>query len=416
MATPGTIESSQFERLMAAIDESKSSFKRDLSLLKEEVKKGQEETAERMVKRARREQPYEFAKKGNRCQHEFNEKVSGILEDALASTSSGDPASEKIRKLLEEGVKIIEERQKLIKMADRSEFGWGLVSEYQADELAENSDDEKRIQKAEKAAEKKLNKRKKRENQKAGTQRKNVGARQPAMLTPFEPVRLGFSTGPSAQFRQPMIRPLGPCHNCGEMGHLRRTCPKPLGQSTAKYPFLLSGERVLSPFGEEGVSTSESACDNEVVEQWLETKDSEVRDWEVYEEDVNVVLSVKGRLCSRIEFWRDSLRANNTVLNWIEHGYILPLSAVPDPYKKVNHSSTLTDLEFVNGAVCELSQSGCIRSTLEVPLVCSPLMVVTNAKGKKRLVINLKYLNSFVVKEKFKYEDIRTLISIAEIT
>ena len=75
------------------------------------------------------------------------------------------------------------------------------------------------------------------------------------------------------------------------MGHLRRMCPKLLRQSTAKYLFLLSGELILT---EEGVSTSESARDNEVVEQWLETKDK-VRDWEVYEEDVNV------RLCRVLE-------------------------------------------------------------------------------------------------------------------
>lgn len=36
--------------------------------------------------------------------------------------------------------------------------------------------------------------------------------------------------------------------------------------------------------------------------------------------------------------------------------------------------------------------------------VCSPLVVVENKTGKKRLVINLKYLN------RFKYEDMRTAL------
>ena len=40
-------------------------------------------------------------------------------------------------------------------MADRSEFGWSLIAEYDADELADDSDDEKKIEKAEKAAERK---------------------------------------------------------------------------------------------------------------------------------------------------------------------------------------------------------------------------------------------------------------------
>ena len=38
----------------------------------------------------------------------------------------------------------------LIKIADRSDNGWGVVAEYTADELAEDSDDEKRLEKAEK--------------------------------------------------------------------------------------------------------------------------------------------------------------------------------------------------------------------------------------------------------------------------
>ena len=34
-------------------------------------------------------------------------------------------------------------------------------------------------------------------------------------------------------------------------------------------------------------------------------------------------------------------------------------------------------------------------------------MVVANAEGKLRLVLNLKYLNKFLHKESFKYEDLR---------
>ena len=56
----------------------------------------------------------------------------------------------------------IQDRQKLIRIADRSDFGWDVVQEYQADELAADSDDEKKLSKAEKAAEQKSQKRKRR--------------------------------------------------------------------------------------------------------------------------------------------------------------------------------------------------------------------------------------------------------------
>jgi len=45
-------------------------------------------------------------------------------------------------------LEVIQKRQKLIKLADKSEAGWLAVEEYESDELADNSDDEKRIKKA----------------------------------------------------------------------------------------------------------------------------------------------------------------------------------------------------------------------------------------------------------------------------
>ena len=44
---------------------------------------------------------------------------------------------------------MIAQRQKLIKMADASELGWLVVNEYVTNPLASDSEDEKRIYKAE---------------------------------------------------------------------------------------------------------------------------------------------------------------------------------------------------------------------------------------------------------------------------
>ena len=49
---------------------------------------------------------------------------------------------------IEEGKKIILNRQKLVQLADREENGWTFVKEYQRDELASGSDDEKHMAKA----------------------------------------------------------------------------------------------------------------------------------------------------------------------------------------------------------------------------------------------------------------------------
>ena len=44
---------------------------------------------------------------------------------------------------------LLKHRQKIIKLADQSELGWRLVAEYESNPVASDSDDEKRIFKAE---------------------------------------------------------------------------------------------------------------------------------------------------------------------------------------------------------------------------------------------------------------------------
>ena len=57
----------------------------------------------------------------------------------------------------------------------------------------------------------------------------------------------------------------------------------------------------------------------------------------------------------------------------------------------------------MSSAISELFEAGCIVQSSQCPLVCSPLSVVENAKGKLRLVLDLRYMNvSF--QSKFKYE------------
>ena len=51
---------------------------------------------------------------------------------------------EKAKALIKEGEKLLDVRQKHIKIADRSAYGWATVAEYKEDELADNSEDEKR--------------------------------------------------------------------------------------------------------------------------------------------------------------------------------------------------------------------------------------------------------------------------------
>ena len=69
------------------------------------------------------------------------------LEDAKESLESSE--IQKAQQAIEKGTVEVKERQKLILLADQSKYGWSTVKEYKQHELAEDSDDEKKIYKAE---------------------------------------------------------------------------------------------------------------------------------------------------------------------------------------------------------------------------------------------------------------------------
>ena len=77
------------------------------------------------------------------------------IEAAQKSLSSAPPAIETVKEALKEGEKLLKYCQKLIRIAGGSEYGWATVSEYEEDELADGSDDEKRLYRAELRAGKK---------------------------------------------------------------------------------------------------------------------------------------------------------------------------------------------------------------------------------------------------------------------
>ena len=120
--------------------------------------------------------------------------------------------------------------------------------------------------------------------------------------------------------------------------------------------------------------------------------------------------SVQGRLHENAKFWIEELESSSFVKDIILHGYRMPFTILPWPVFKFNHRSALVQEEFVSSAIEELLVTGCIASSTECPAVCSPLSVVRNAKGKLRLVLDLRYVNQFLPKQKFKYEGLDLVV------
>ena len=85
--------------------------------------------------------------KGNRKQFELNSLLNSILTRIEGSVENPS----KVLKYVAEGEQVIKERQKLIKVADKNKEGCLVVQEYESDDLASDSEDEKKLRKAKSA-------------------------------------------------------------------------------------------------------------------------------------------------------------------------------------------------------------------------------------------------------------------------
>ena len=332
---------------------------------------------------------------------------------------------------MDEGLKSLEKWQKHIKVADRSEFGWATVEHYESHPLAADSDDEKRLEKAKKEAERAANKRR-RGSTAAGTKKKNLSGAGPSPRPREPPVAVPPPLLPQVPARVPRVPVLGPCFSCGQYGHLAKMCPKktvyPLNQ-----PLVSKAESVMYPSdGCEQVSAAKVSTSEVEVKQCVDRYktpvevnetdsannlegntdepcwESEIKFWEIeIDGPSSQITDVQGRLKKHQKFWQEVLQAPTPVLECIENGYRLPLKFLPPPHHQHNNKSTGTHQQFVDEAVQSLLMNRCIRRVEAEPWVCSPLSVVSNSAGKLRLVLNLRYLNQFLHVTKFKYVDLR---------
>ena len=121
---------------------------------------------------------------------------------------------------------------------------------------------------------------------------------------------------------------------------------------------------------------------------------------------------VKGRLANAFEFWAKDLEAPPFVIDIIRQGYSLPFSGFPPRCFLSNNRSALRNPQFVESAILELLEKQLINEHRFPPHCVNPLTV---AEGKKlRLVLGLREVNKYLVKPKFRYEDLRSLSEVFE--
>jgi hypothetical protein len=131
-------------------------------------------------------------------------EASGQLDSDNLTQDNISAAKRKIS----EGMDLMKNRQKLIKLADSSDAGWRVIDEYVSNPLAEDSDDEKKIYKAQTRAESKLKKEKAKRN-----------GRTDQKITPYDYTKKHTTTGNTIPVGLNVLTRPGRCFYCMEKGH-----------------------------------------------------------------------------------------------------------------------------------------------------------------------------------------------------
>ena len=192
----------------------------------QQLKRSSTENAENQMKEIKRlkySEPHSFKKKANEDQHKFNTKVI----DSLAEVSGALEKREitKAQDHLQKSEHMLNERQKHVLLAEKSEFVWATVHEYKKHELAEDSEDEKRILKSEiraKAQSRQIRSKLPARKYESLPQREDLTNRYytPNVQTRTSRASLNYSPATNvSNFKS------GSCYSCGKFGHWRNECP-----------------------------------------------------------------------------------------------------------------------------------------------------------------------------------------------
>ena len=178
---------------------------------------------EQLLQNKLKESTIEFKDKGKKIQYDFNTEVLGLVKDAIALMHDSRP--ERAVTKLDVAQKKLKDRNKLIRIADRSDAGWATVNEYQMDEVASDSDDDRKIRAAEARA------MRKRKSKMASSTGKKPRSQSPSNRS-NQPFRDNFRDqggnfrDQAGHFREANYRPKEKprCFRCGAQGHWAREC------------------------------------------------------------------------------------------------------------------------------------------------------------------------------------------------
>ncbi|CAG2189976.1 unnamed protein product [Mytilus edulis] len=175
-------------RISTIMDSRLSSFQSNIRQSQQDISQSQMYKIEQTVT-----DNYSFKRKGNENQFKHESRVLSKLKEADVNLEGPDLSVDSVQTAkakIVEGIELVKERQKLIKMADFSELGWKVVSEYVTNTIADDSEDEKKIIRAQNRAERKQKAEKSRKLSQENTIHKREGREYQLFLETWQVLQL----------------------------------------------------------------------------------------------------------------------------------------------------------------------------------------------------------------------------------
>ena len=206
-------------------------FDSKFNALKREIVEEHESISEKIDKKLRNTE-YVFRRKTNKFQYEHNLEINTKLHAAKNQLSHRTPNIKKATEALEQGMKMNNTRNKHLIISDKSDAGWATVEEYLRREVASDSEDDKRIRKAEVSASRiKSQKMKSRNNRFKPFFNNNNNRQNNNFQGNYQNFQPNYNNNynnnnnqnnQNRQFNNQYNR----CHICNEYGHWKNKCPR----------------------------------------------------------------------------------------------------------------------------------------------------------------------------------------------
>ena len=154
-------------------------------------------------------------------------------------------------------------------------------------------------------------------------------------------------------------------------------------------PDLSSGEEPASLVDRK--DTGETTAPISFLQEDQISQPSDVFD---FEKSSDSCLFKVGSLREHVDFWSNSIRASDFIINTIVGGYRIPFFDLRENFVIPNRSSAFKFKAFVNEAISKLIERGCVKEVLNPPKFINPLQAVQLSSGKCRLILDLSYLEA----------------------